>query len=68
MTNATKIDKAVESISAEELEKVVNRFTLSDAIRLGSTVTTQSYDWGDGETACALTAGALAAKAAGYLK
>ncbi len=66
--STTKFDKAVESISAEELEKVVNRFTLSDAIRLGSTVTTQSYDWGDGETACALTAGALAAKAAGYLK
>lgn len=69
---STKIEETVETlrstISDEQLDTMVNRFTLSDAIRLGSTVTDQAYEWGNGETACALTAAALSSKAAGYMK
>lgn len=42
-------------------------FSLADAIREGSTVTDQSYNWGGGETACALSAAVIAAQARGYM-
>lgn len=47
-------------------EKVVTGFSLSDAIRLGSTVTDQSYNWGGSFQACALGAGNIGAHATGY--
>lgn len=59
-------EKLREQISDKELERLTS-YTLADAIREGSSVTTQAYSWGDGETACALTAAAIAAKARGYL-
>jgi hypothetical protein len=43
-------------------------YTLADAIREGSSVTTQAYAWGDGENACALTAGVIAARARGFIR
>ncbi len=46
---------------------VLTGFTLADAIRQGSTVSAQAYAWGDGTTACALTAAVIGAKANGYL-
>ena len=47
-----------------EMKVETEGYTLADAIREGSTVTTQEIGgWGDGETACALTSGWLAAKA-----
>jgi hypothetical protein len=60
---------------AEELKKTIDEigmsvytgYTLADAIREGSSVSTQSYDWGNGETACALTAAVIAATARGYV-
>jgi len=60
---------------AEELAKVIDDigmsvytgYTLADAIREGSKVSTQEYGWGDGETACALTSAVIAAKARGYV-
>lgn len=60
---------------AEELKKTIDEigmsvytgYTLADAIREGSTVSTQSYNWGNGETACALTAAVIAASARGYV-
>lgn len=65
-----KIDEKVEELRAAlgEIEMdVLTSYTLADAIREGSTVTTQAYDWGNGETACALTAATVAAKARGYV-
>jgi hypothetical protein len=47
---------------------VLTGYTLADAIREGSLVTRQKLgNWGDGETACALTAAAIAARVRGYL-
>lgn len=44
-------------------EKVVTNYTLADAIREGSSVTTQEYNWGSAEKACALSAACIAAQA-----
>lgn len=68
MTN--KIDE-----KAEELQKTIDEigmsvytgYTLADAIREGSKVSVQEYNWGNGETACALTAALIGAKARGYV-
>lgn len=65
-----KIDEKVEELKATlgEIEmKVMTEYTLADAIREGSSVTTQEYGWGNGETACALTAAVISAKSRGYL-
>jgi hypothetical protein len=67
---STKTEEAIEDLKSSLTEDDFNRmltFTLSDAIRMGSSVTEQSYDWGDGNTACALSAAAIAAKAVGYI-
>ena len=47
---------------------VATSYTLADAIREGSTVTTQPVGWGAGDTACAMSAGVIAARARGYIK
>jgi hypothetical protein len=60
---------------AEELKRTIDEigmsvytgYTLADAIREGSSVSEQAYDWGNGETACALTAAVIAASARGYV-
>lgn len=46
---------------------VMTSYTLADAMREGSQVTTQEYGWGSGATACALSAARLAARARGYI-
>ncbi len=63
-----KIDTDVERLKAElgEIEMdVLTSYTLADAIREGSSVTNQSYNWGREGEACALTAAVIAAKARG---
>lgn len=50
-----------------EIELRTMEYSLADAIREGSSVSEQAYNWGDGETACALTAAVIAAKARGYV-
>jgi hypothetical protein len=45
----------------------ITSYTLADAMREGSTVTTQEYGWGSGGNACALSAARLAARARGYI-
>ena len=52
-----------------ELDVLARPFTLADAIREGSLVTAQSPEgWGDVKnTACALTAAVISARAHGYL-
>lgn len=65
MSNKTETE-IIESLREMELAALTN-YTLADAIREGSQVTTQTYGWGSGDTACALSAARLAAKARGYL-
>lgn len=65
---ADEVAKIIDEIG----DKVENeRFTLADAIRLGSRVTDQKigswYD-DDGSTACALSAAYIAARARGFIK
>lgn len=48
-------------------EDVVTNYTLADAIREGSKVTDKAEGWGNGNDACALSAGFLAVKARGFL-
>lgn len=59
-------DKLREELGEIEL-RVTTGYTLADAIREGSRVSEQAYNWGDGDTACALTAAVISAKARGYL-
>lgn len=63
-----KVDELKGIIDATEISEL-NRmnYRLSDAIREGSSVTEQNIgSWGNGENACALSAGVIAAKARGY--
>lgn len=62
-----KTTEIVNQLAAIEMD-VLTGYTLADAIREGSSVTTQAYSWGQGDTACALSAGYLAALARGYVK
>lgn len=70
----SKIDEKALELSEElkrdlgEIELKTMEFTLADAIREGSKNTTQAYGWGNGETACALTAAVISAKARGYIQ
>jgi hypothetical protein len=51
-----------------EIELRTMEYTLADAIREGSTVSKQAVgSWGDGESACALTAAVIAARSRGYI-
>ncbi len=62
---------SVERLKAElgEIElNVLTKFTLADAIREGSTVSTQERNWGYGNSACALSAAAISAATRGYVK
>lgn len=73
-TPRTRLDEKADELSAL-LEADINKigmevltgYTLADAIREGSTVSDQAYAWGNGDTACALTAGVIAAKARGFI-
>lgn len=64
-------ERLSEGIEAElgEIElKVIGSYTLADAIREGSTVTTQRIGgWIAGGESCALGAGWIAARARGYI-
>ena len=63
------LDAQTKAALAEaELNVLTRPYTLGDAIREGSLVTTHNTSgWGDGESACALSAAVIAAKAHGYL-
>lgn len=65
-----KIEELTETLKRElgEIELNVMQYSLSDAIREGSRVTEHCQGgWGNGESACALTAALIAAKARGYV-
>lgn len=62
------LDEDTKRMLGEIDMRVRTGYTLADAMREGSTVTEQKIGgWGDGETACALTAATVAAKARGYV-
>ena len=50
-----------------ELDLLTRPYSLADAIRDGVKVTTKARGWGNGESACALTAASIAAKAKGLI-
>jgi len=71
----TRFDEKAEELSelmrAElgeiELDVVANT-TLADLMRAGARVTIQAYNWGNGETACALSAAGIGYRAYGLDK
>jgi hypothetical protein len=65
---AQELDEKLKQELGEIELKVETSYTLADAIREGSLVTTQADDgWGEGETACAMSAAVIAARRRGYL-
>lgn len=64
-----KIEELRETISVDLMDGELRRmnYRLSDAIREGSSVTTQANGWGEGYQACALHAAVIAAEARGHL-
>ena len=71
-TVTEQLKAQIDSQTAEMLgdieHNVTTKYTLADAIREGATVTSQANGWGDGkETACALSAAGIAARARGLV-
>lgn len=70
MSIATKIDEKADELKKVlgEIElNVLGNYTLADAIREGGLVTVQAHDWGNGESACALSAAVIAARSRGFM-
>lgn len=64
---APAVDNLKEMLGEIEMNVLTN-FTLADAIREGSSVSEQEYNWGCGDRACALSAAAISAASRGYVK
>ena len=63
-----QLDEKTRKMMGEIELGVATRFTLADAVRLGSKVSEQAYDWTEGEgNMCAMSAAICAAKARGYM-
>lgn len=62
-----KVDQLAEELKGIELDVMTEGLTLSKLIRLGTRVTAKERGWGDGETACTLSAAYLAARALGVV-
>lgn len=67
-------EKAAELSKMREAElgaielNVIGKYTLADAIREGSLVSVHNADgWGDGESACALSAAVISARSRGFI-
>jgi hypothetical protein len=61
------IDPETEKELSDIETKVTTKYSLADAIREGCLVTKPAQGWGTGETACALSAAYIAAKARGFV-
>jgi hypothetical protein len=70
-------DEVIQEIRADEEliaqidaagNQVEGKMSLGDLIRGGSKHSAQAYGWGQGETACALSAAAYTAAALGVIK
>jgi hypothetical protein len=64
---AAELTTVLENELGEIEMKVLTEYTLADAIREGCKVTDQAYTWGNGDTACAMSAAVIAATARGYM-
>lgn len=68
----SEVDNPVEQISKiasnDELEAMTRSLTFMDALRIGSKVTNQEYNWGSGNQACALSAARIGAQATGWVR
>jgi len=70
MTQITDFEPVIADLKRELAlieEDVVTGYTLADAIREGSKVTQAYMGWGRGVNACALSAGAIGARARGVI-
>lgn len=66
----TQVDEKIDELRNELAtieEDVITGYTLSDAIREGSKSTKKAAGWGNGDTACTLSAAYMATKARGYI-
>lgn len=71
-TKAKELEKVLDeetqaTLGEIELGVLTAPYSLADAIRDGIKVTDKARGWGDGSTACALTAASIAAKSKGLL-
>ena len=62
-----RVDQQLQAEIDGVEDTVMNKTTLADLLRGGSKHTVQVTNWGAGENACALSAAAYAALAAGYI-
>lgn len=62
-----KIDELKAELAGIEEEVMMRPLTLADVMREGSKITTQAFNWGNGDTACALHAAAISASARGLI-
>jgi len=64
----SKVDEKVDELRSmlEEIELNTMQYSLADAIREGCLNTVKAENWGTGETACAMSAAVMAARARGY--
>ena len=68
-----KVEEKVDELKKmrEELGEiemsVLTNYSLADAIREGGLVTVQAFNWGNGESACAMSAAVIAARSRGFM-
>jgi hypothetical protein len=71
ITRETKADELSELMKADlaniELDLLTKPYSLADAIRDGIKVTKKARCWGSENSACALSAAAIAAKSKGLI-
>jgi hypothetical protein len=59
--------ETMKELGSIELDVLTRPYSLVDAIRDGIKVTKKARGWGDGESACTLTAASIAAKSRGLI-
>lgn len=63
-----ELDEQTKAVLGQVEMGVLTRYTLADAIREGSTVSDQAYNWTDAEGGlCAMSAAVVAAKSRDYM-
>lgn len=65
---ATELDETLKSELGSIELGVIGNYTLADAIREGVKVTTKAEGWGDGDSACAMSAAVIAATNRGFVR
>lgn len=63
-----KVNQLKEQLGELELKVLTEGPTLASLIRCGTRVTAQARNWGDGDTACTLSAAFLAARTLGIVE